>query len=223
MPQDALDDLRAVDFASAPNDLHSRVCLEPLREVGFGKLPGGQGEKRCRCVDLGRSHTRAIELREQERRDQRNPLVAIMKWMILCDPKGERGSEVVVGGINFISRLILAAIERGIEQVSIAYSRETTMLGEGLHMQHLNNTWQNEAPRTNRSRRNCGCLRCLAARLTGGLANGLARRHCAHFPSALRYRPAIERPAFSSCAPRTSPQSSHEFTDARAGMPCIDV
>ena len=79
MPQDALDDLRAVEFASAPNGFRSRVCLEPLCEVGFGKFPGSQGEKRCRCVDLGRSHPHAIQLREQERRDQRNPLVAIMK------------------------------------------------------------------------------------------------------------------------------------------------
>ncbi len=137
MPQDALDDLRAVECASAPNGFHSRVCLEPLREVGFGKFPGGQGEKCCRCVDLGRSHPQAIQLREQERGDQRNPLVAIMKWMILCDPKSERGREVVDVRINFISRLVLAAIERGIQQASIANSRETTVLGEGLHMQCL--------------------------------------------------------------------------------------
>ena len=47
-----LDDLRAVECASAPNGLHSRVCLEPLRQVGFGELASGQGEKRCRGVTL---------------------------------------------------------------------------------------------------------------------------------------------------------------------------
>ena len=67
MSQDARDDLRVVECALAPNGLHSRVCLEPLREVGFRELPGGQCEKRCRCVDLGRSHPHAIQLHKQER------------------------------------------------------------------------------------------------------------------------------------------------------------
>jgi hypothetical protein len=88
----------------------------------------------------------------------RTPFNSANKWMILCDPKGERGSEAVDGRINFISRLVLGAIERRIQQASIANSRETTMLGEGLHVQRLDNTWRNEAPRTNRLRRNCGCL-----------------------------------------------------------------
>ena len=43
-----------------------------------------------------------------------------MKWMILCDPKSERGRKVVDVRINFIYRLILAAIECGIQQVSAA-------------------------------------------------------------------------------------------------------
>ena len=73
MLQDARDDLRVVECASAPNGLHSRVCLEPLREVGFRELPSGQSEKRCRCVDLGRSHPHAIQLHEQERRDLNFP------------------------------------------------------------------------------------------------------------------------------------------------------
>ena len=124
------------------SDSRSRVCLEPLCEVGFGEPPGGQGEKRCRPVDLGRSHPHAIQLCEQERRDQRDPLVAIMKWIIPCDPKGERGSEVADGRVNFVSRLVLAAIERRIQQALRANIDETLPYAPDTLGKQESQSWQ---------------------------------------------------------------------------------